>query len=151
MTIPGKGGRPRKWRTDADRVRAFRARQRGEDEPTTLEAALVDGDELAHALERITELQADLIAAASDAGALIDQVEAERRRTERSLRRAGRLESELITLREAHRESSHELAELRADNDALRRQLQSGDQQPGAANRAQRRLAAKRERKGPTT
>lgn len=29
VTVPGKGGRPRKWRSDADRVRAYRARQAG--------------------------------------------------------------------------------------------------------------------------
>jgi hypothetical protein len=42
MTVPGKGGRPRKWRSDADRVRAFRARHRGEEEPATFDEALVD-------------------------------------------------------------------------------------------------------------
>ena len=40
MTVPGKGGRPRKWRSDADRVRAFRAGERGDDEPPTIEVAL---------------------------------------------------------------------------------------------------------------
>src|SRR5690242_7503544 len=40
MTVPGKGGRPRKWLSDADRMRAYRARRRGESEPDTLEAAL---------------------------------------------------------------------------------------------------------------
>ena len=56
MTVPGKGGRPRKWRSDADRVRAHRARQRGEDEPPTVERALVAGDEAAVAWERVREL-----------------------------------------------------------------------------------------------
>jgi hypothetical protein len=63
MTVPGKGGRPRKWRSDADRVRAFHARQRGEEEPATLEEALVDGDDLARAIEHSRQLQADLVAA----------------------------------------------------------------------------------------
>jgi hypothetical protein len=63
MTVPGKGGRPRKWRSDADRVRAFRARHRGEEEPATFEEALVDGDDLARAVERSRQLQADLVAA----------------------------------------------------------------------------------------
>ena len=56
MTIPGKGGRPRKWRSDADRSRAYRARQRGGDEPTTIEQALDDGDELAEARREIARL-----------------------------------------------------------------------------------------------
>jgi molybdopterin converting factor small subunit len=51
MTVPGKGGRPRKWRSDADRVRAFRARQQGLQEPPVLEQALENGDELARTLE----------------------------------------------------------------------------------------------------
>jgi hypothetical protein len=51
MTVPGKGGRPRKWRSNADRIRAYRARQQGVPEPPILEQALQDGDELARALE----------------------------------------------------------------------------------------------------
>lgn len=56
MTITGKGGRPRKWRSDADRSRAYRARQRGDDEPATIEQALDDGDELAEARREIERL-----------------------------------------------------------------------------------------------
>jgi chromosome segregation protein len=56
MTVAGKGGRPRKWRSDADRVRAYRARQRGDDEPPTVEIALVAGDEIAVAWDRVREL-----------------------------------------------------------------------------------------------
>ena len=52
MTVPGKGGRPRKWLSNADRMRAYRARRRGEAEPETLDAALDAGDELAEALGR---------------------------------------------------------------------------------------------------
>jgi hypothetical protein len=59
MTVPGRGGRPRRWRSDADRQRAFRARRDGRPEPPTLAQALDDGDELALALERIRELQDD--------------------------------------------------------------------------------------------
>src|SRR5262249_23470440 len=47
VTVPGRGGRPRKWRSDADRVRAYRARQRGAPEPPVLVVALDEGDELA--------------------------------------------------------------------------------------------------------
>jgi hypothetical protein len=56
VTIPGKGGRPRKWRSDVDRSRAYRARQRGEAEPSTVEHALVDGDDLARARHEIEQL-----------------------------------------------------------------------------------------------
>lgn len=42
MTIPGKGGRPRKWRSDANRSRAYRARQRCEDEPASIEQAEIE-------------------------------------------------------------------------------------------------------------
>jgi hypothetical protein len=47
VTVPGKGGRPRKWRSDTDRQRAWRARADGRAEPPTLDQALNDGDELA--------------------------------------------------------------------------------------------------------
>lgn len=56
MTIPGKGGRPRKWRSDADRSRAYRARRRGDQEPSAIEQALDDGDELARARREIERL-----------------------------------------------------------------------------------------------
>ena len=62
VTVPGKGGRPRKWRSDADRVRAFRARQRGEVEPPALTVALDDGDELAAAWEQVRNLGQQLSA-----------------------------------------------------------------------------------------
>jgi chromosome segregation ATPase len=60
MTVPGKGGRPRKWRSDADRVRAHRARQRGDVEPPTFEEVSAGDDELAHALRRQGELEVEL-------------------------------------------------------------------------------------------
>ena len=60
MTVPGKGGRARKWRSDADRVRAFRARQQGVQEPPVLEEALENGDELARSLEVARRLGVEL-------------------------------------------------------------------------------------------
>jgi chromosome segregation ATPase len=63
VTIPGKGGRPRKWRSDADRARAYRARLRGEPEPAQLAQILDDSDQLATArqqLQRLGELIAQL-------------------------------------------------------------------------------------------
>ena len=77
MTVPGKGGRPRKWRSDADRVRAFRAQARGEDEPPTIELALQYGDEAAAAWDQVREL-----------GITIDALTAELKQTQATVRRA---------------------------------------------------------------
>lgn len=77
MTVPGKGGRPRKWRSDADRVRAFRARERGDDEPPTIELALQSGDDAAVAWEQVRQL-----------GISIDALRAELKATQAALRRA---------------------------------------------------------------
>ena len=63
VTVPGRGGRPRKWRSDADRQRAWRARRNGQPEPPTMEQAVEGGDELAHALIDIARLNDDLNAA----------------------------------------------------------------------------------------
>ena len=52
VTVPGRGGRPRKWSSDADRKRAFRARRRGGVEPSTFDAALDQGEAPARALAR---------------------------------------------------------------------------------------------------
>ena len=57
VTVPGKGGRPRKWKSDADRVRAFRARQRGEAEPKTFEEIIDDGGEIAGLWTQLEELR----------------------------------------------------------------------------------------------
>ena len=61
MTVAGKGGRPRKWRSDGDRSRAFRARQQGRTEPSTLAAALDDGDALAKVLDQMRVLREELL------------------------------------------------------------------------------------------
>jgi hypothetical protein len=71
VTIAGRGGRPRKWRSDADRARAYRARQRGEPEPEQLSQIDRDSDELAAARHQAEQL-----------GALIRDL----RQTERSVR-----------------------------------------------------------------
>jgi hypothetical protein len=57
VTVAGKGGRPKKWKSDADRVRAYRARQRGEAEPATIEQALDEGGDFADYIARIAELE----------------------------------------------------------------------------------------------
>ena len=77
MTVPGKGGRPRKWRSDADRVRAFRARERGDDEPPTIEVARESGDEAAAAWDQVRQL-----------GDTINALKAELKTTRAALRRA---------------------------------------------------------------
>jgi hypothetical protein len=57
VTVVGKGGRPRKWRSDTDLVRAYRSRQRGGEEPPTVDEALDAGDDAAIAWNRVRELE----------------------------------------------------------------------------------------------
>lgn len=79
MTVPGKGGRPRKWRSDADRQRAWRNRTNGAPEPPTLAQALDDdSDELARTWQTIRDLGTQLDTANAQAKAL--QVELNRTR-----------------------------------------------------------------------
>ena len=108
MTVPGKGGRPRKWRSDADRVRAFRARARGEDEPPTIELALQYGDDAAAAWNQVREL-----------GITIDALTAELKQTQATLRRA---ENEL----EREQARSSWLSEA---NDRLRIELDTAERE----------------------
>jgi hypothetical protein len=83
MTVPGKGGRPRKWRSDADRVRAYRARQTGVDEPPTLIEAFDDGDELARVWAKVRDLGEQL----DQANATVKQLRRERDQVRRELER----------------------------------------------------------------
>lgn len=156
MTVPGKGGRPRKWRSDADRVRAYRARQRGEEEPTTFEEALVDGDDLARTIEHARQLQADLVAAIASLSESNAVLQTERRRHQSTQRTLDRATAELDGLRTtgARREADLELlregfAEVRAENAALRARIAvtAPAAQPQPLNRADRRRAAKRDRR----
>ena len=120
VTVPGKGGRPRKWRSDADRVRAYRARQAGRGEPPELAEALANGDELARAMEQVRALKAELVAAADTEQALRQEVRSLRRELASSTKRFGWLErasDAQRTAREAERERDSlalEVAELRA-------------------------------------
>ena len=123
MTVPGKGGRPRKWRSDADRVRAFRARERGEQEPPTLETALVDGDELALAVDRARRLQEELVDAIASLSELEEALAGERRRTDALRRRLERTQADLdhqlsaaMETIEQVRSLQSEVAEVRAAN-----------------------------------
>lgn len=156
VTVPGKGGRPRKWRSDADRVRAFRARQRGDAEPATFESALDDGDELARAIQRGRDLQADLVTAIEELGEVEAELQAERRRhaaTRRALERAkASLDERWAAERQRAEELSaahDELRRLANANTRLQAQLATATQPSQAAgpNRAARRQAAKRDRR----
>ena len=102
MTVAGKGGRPRKWRSDADRVRAFRARQRGDEEPPALDIAFQNGDDLAVALAHNGQLQASLAQVRRSEAKLGEDLrsaqvraEAERRRLERVLGEAAACRQEV--------------------------------------------------------
>ena len=152
MTVPGKGGRPRKWRSDTDRVRAHRARLRGEEEPPTVDTAIDGDDEVALAWNRVRELERDSerlrqelklsLASARDAKKALDH--------ERT--RFGWINDENTRLRA-------ELEALRADRDSMRETDNAhteAAQQPTARpatghvgpNRAQRRREERRRRRG---
>jgi chromosome segregation ATPase len=136
-------------------VRAFRARHRGEEEPATFEESLVDGDDLARAVEHTRQLQADLVAATAALSESNVALQTERRRHQSTLRRLDRARAELDGLRTAgtHREEELELlregfADLKAENATLRARiaLTAPATQPHGPNRAERRRAAKRDR-----
>jgi hypothetical protein len=157
VTVPGKGGRPRKWRSDADRVRAFRARRRGEAEPSTFEVALLDGDELAHAVDLARRLQSELSSATESLAASDAELHAERRRHAATQRRLDRTRATLDELRAANELRSEELHIAREEEqvDALAEisRLRTEPARPlavpeyGGSNRAARRRAAKRDRR----
>jgi chromosome segregation ATPase len=93
MTVPGKGGRPRKWRSDTDRQRAYRARQTGLDEPPTLVQALDDGDELAELWAKFRDQAAQLAAANETAKQLRHERDQARRELASEQQRWGWIES----------------------------------------------------------
>ena len=110
MTVPGKGGRPRRWRSDTDRVRAYRARQCGVPEPPTVVEAAAGGDELALALETTRRLASEL----DDAERLVRSQRAELRASaaevEQQHTRFGRIETENSELRSAISRLEQELS-----------------------------------------
>jgi chromosome segregation ATPase len=121
VTVPGKGGRPRKWRSDADRVRAFRARQRGAQEPPELAVALADGDELAVALDELRQFRSE----AADAARAVRQLRRDLRGAKdeltRQKRQHGWLNDAFRRLLEERNALVAERDELRAGLDSLRR------------------------------
>ena len=154
MTVPGKGGRPRKWRSDADRSRAYRARQAGADEPPVLAQALDDGDELARVWAMVRVFGAELDAAK----ATIKRTGRERDQAHRELatekRRWGWIEAHITEIT-AERDRlaterdtlAQELADIRQDVARLQQLLASLATTPtlpvatvpGGLSRAQRR------------
>ena len=112
MTVPGKGGRPRKWRSDADRVRAYRARQSGVEEPPTLVEAFDDGDELARTWQTIRELGEQLDTANTTIKQLRRERDQARRELEREHHRWGWIESRNTELAAERDRLTNELAEL---------------------------------------
>jgi septal ring factor EnvC (AmiA/AmiB activator) len=101
MTVPGKGGRPRRWRSDTDRVRAYRARQRGQPEPPTVVEAAAGGDELALALEATRKLGSELDDAKRLVRSLRAQLRASAAEVEQQHTRFGWIEAENSELRSA--------------------------------------------------
>jgi chromosome segregation ATPase len=131
-TVPGKGGRPRKRLSDTDRVRAYRARQRGEPEPATAADAAASDDALAAALRR----QHDLENLLTDARAEITSLRGRRTAAELSV---DRLEQLTAGLERERADLLHQTTELR---DQLR-QSAAPPREPRAPrpNRATRRAA----------
>ena len=155
MTVPGKGGRPRKWRSDADRVRAHRARQRGDDEPPTVDIALDDGDEVALAWERNRELANTVEEQRTELAALRSQVRQAEKNLEQVRTRFSwieadndRMRSELETLR-----NERDLLQGRLDESRLSTRpiaiARATPAPPAAPNRAQRRRAERERRRKP--
>lgn len=150
MTVPGKGGRPRKWRSDADRVRAYRARQRGEKEPPTVDVVPSADEGVAVAWERVRELGETVEAQREELRAIRDQL----RRTQKELDQEhgaslvleeanARLRARVDTLTEESEELRTTIANLRS---LLAEQRRAAPPAPGP-NRAQRRQAARDRRR----
>ena len=148
MTVPGKGGRPRKWASDADRVRAFRARQRGEEEPPNVDVAYDRGDEAAAAWSKVDQIGGELVRARAE----LREQTARAERAERAL------------TKERHRADwlAAEHERLRSDLEAIRIQLDGRSDGGGTPpvsgptvgaptpNRAARRRAERDARRGAT-
>lgn len=119
MTVPGKGGRPRKWRSDADRVRAYRARQRDLPEPPGVVEAIEDGDELAEAWETIRRLGVQLDEAQQGAESLRRELKRTQGEFERERARFGWIEANNDSQRFELERVTAERNTLADDNRAL--------------------------------
>ncbi len=114
MTVAGKGGRPKKWKSDADHVRAYRARRRGEAEPATLEQAIEQGDEFAEHVARIAELEAKVASSRRTASQLTARVRQLDRENGEMQGRLERMERELDALRELNARLTQQRDQLMA-------------------------------------
>jgi len=136
MTVPGKGGRPRKWRSDADRVRAYRARQQGVAEPSVLSVALDDGDDLALAWDTIRQLQTQLAGETEVLQRLQKELRVARRQLDQQQERFGWIEKARTRLQGERDALVAERGELRAELSTLRRRMDAADKSPAAVTLA---------------
>lgn len=139
VTVPGKGGRPRKWLSDADRVRAYRARQSGDSEPPTVFAARSGDDALAAALQREHDLEHLLTASRQEVAEL-------RRNLTATATSIDTLQSHIADLERERAFLSHRVAEL--DDRSHRHEADQPDaiqgQRQQLPNRASRRRAQRK-------
>ncbi|HEX4980289.1 MAG TPA: hypothetical protein VFV63_01245 [Ilumatobacteraceae bacterium] len=119
----------------------------------TFEAALVDGDELARAVDHARQSQAELVAASEALAEAEVALQTERRRHQATQRKLDRARAELDGRRstderrlEELRAAHDELDAMSAEISNLGAQLAAQRSQPPGPNRAARRHAAKRDR-----
>ena len=136
MTVPGKGGRPRKWCSDADRVRAYRARQQGVEEPRVRSVALDDGDDLARAWDTIRQLQTQLAQESEVRQRLQKELKVARRQLDQQQERFGWIEKARTVLQGERDALVAERGELRAELNTLRRRIDAADERPAATSLA---------------
>ena len=153
MTVAGKGGRPRKWRSDADRVRAYRARQRGDDEPPTVEIALVAGDDIAVAWDRVRQLGETTKQQRAALTTLTTELSRAKGAIEQERTRFSWIEGDNDRLREELERMTRDRDELQDQLDELRLSVQEIPDPPApppvspVPNRAQRRRAERNRRR----
>jgi len=126
MTVPGKGGRPRKWASQRDRQRAWRARQTGQPEPDTYAHKVDDGDLLAAALNERDHLAAELAEQRQQAAKEQQQLRREldnlRVQHEAAENRHTWLDNRHDALRARHGQLESDHAHLQAEHHELRTQ-----------------------------
>lgn len=158
MTVPGKGGRPRKWASQRDRQRAWRARQAGQPEPDTYANKLDDGDLLAAALTERDHLASELAElrqqAAKEHAELRRELDDLRVQHEAAENRHTWLDNRHDILRARHGQLEADHAHLRAEHHELRSQhaaltrpapaVESGELSMSRAQRRQAERDAKR-------
>ena len=147
VTVAGKGGRPKKWKSDADRVRAYRARQRGEPEPPKLDQAVEQDDDVARLISRIEELERKVSGDRRVASALRSRVQQLDRENEELRRRIGQRDHELEALRELNARLSTQRDQLMAALNAWAARGEDPSAVDGAEQlpRAERRRRAREE------